>query len=168
MISTADLVAWAKAEGLTAEESVLRDCEQAAVDYVSRVSGRTYGAAAQRIEDFRWRGGVLPLGDEPSALTLSYWDGTAWQAYAAADYRVSGRLIYLSAAYGVGGTPVRATYTAGYTPSPGDANVWAAPPMVKQIVRMLTMHFYVNRGDGIGSSVTSQMDTDIRRMVALL
>jgi hypothetical protein len=168
MISTERLVAWAKAEGLTAEEETLRECEKAAVDYVNRVTGRYFGAESELTEEFRWRGGVLDLSNVPVDLTLEQWTGSAWEEMGTDDYRVSGRLVYLSGSYALGGTPIRATYTAGYEVDPGDDDAWDAPPVVQQAVRMLTMHWYVNRGDGIASSTTPQLEEVVMRMLQVI
>jgi hypothetical protein len=164
MIATDRLVAWAKAEGLTAEEATLRECEQAAVDYVSRITGRNYGLEADSVIEFRWRGGILDLPDTPAtdSLVLERWNGTSWEAIAADAYRLSGRLVYLTGAYDVGGTPVRATYTSGYTAGSPDANQWDAPAVVQQAVRMLALHFYVNREAAVVGVVSDEMEWGVR------
>lgn len=141
MIATADLLAYVKASD--AEAALVRSLERAAVDLISR--SYYVGPVATITEQISYRGGVVRLKNEPrGAVTLDEWNGTAWVAVT--DFRVSGRLLYLQGSRRhVAMVPLRATYSAGYDVDVGDPDVWAAPEPIKQAVRMIVEHWYINR-----------------------
>lgn len=164
MISTVELVAWTKA--VAGEETILRSLEKAAVDYVNRMTGRWFGVTATIIDTFRWRGGTLLLANEPTTLVLTESeDGVTWATVAASRYVQTGRLVYLSGSYLSTGTHIRATYTAGYAVVGGDADVWNAPEAVKQAVRMLVGHWYVNREAAVVGTISSEVELGVRMIL---
>jgi hypothetical protein len=138
MISVADLTEWLKAEAGDAD--LIADLEAAAVELVSRYTGRYFGAAGTITEYLSWRGGTLQLANEPTgAVTLSERssDGS-WSAVDTSGYYVDGRLVFMTGAVPLTVSHLRAQYTAGYASG-------AEPEVAKQAVRILVATWFENR-----------------------
>lgn len=161
MIATADLMLYCRAASV--DETLVRTLERAAVAAVEEQAGKYFGVSLEIVDVRSWRSWPVELSAEPEAspaLVLEHWTGSAWEVVSADHYRIDGALIY-----GVGTwtptwpTPhrLRATYTGGYTVDPQDPLVWDAPEDVKQAVRMLTEHWYSNRGAVVVGSINTEL-----------
>jgi len=147
VISTADLQDWMKADDVDAP--VLRRLEESAVAAIQKETGRYYGVTAALTEEIRFQGFPLCLKNDPigGVLTLlEQWDGSAYSTVSATSYYVWGSFVFGEGSWStLTLTRFRATYNAGYTVDPTDADVWAAPADVQQIVKLLVGHWMENR-----------------------
>jgi hypothetical protein len=176
MISIADLTDWLNAgpEPLTqAERDRLASLERAAVAHCQEVTGQYLGPSTtgddydepvEITEVLHWHGGVLPLRNEPiGVILLEQWDGGAWSEIASDGFWVDGPHIYF-------GTPpiasrFRATYNAGFQVDATDRTVWAAPEDIKQAVRMLVAHWYLNREAVVVGSTSAEVEIAVRALL---
>lgn len=176
MISTAELTAWLRAIP-TVEDDLIRSLERAAVAYINEPGGAYFGARTTITEEFKWRGGTQLIGNEVTLgdgeeFTLEEWDGTAWGAVDASRYLLSGRLLYISGSWPTGGSHFRVSYPAGYTAGDpqadpaGDPDVWDAPEDIKQVVRMLTAHWYTNREAAVVGVTSDEVALGVRMILA--
>jgi hypothetical protein len=161
MISDAELLAFTNADA--GDLVMLRDMERAAVEYVNEPGGAYFGVTANQVEVIRYRGGPIRLASEPTGdvvLEVEVSEG-AWQAVT--DFVRVGRMLYPR-----GGrcytSPVfvRATYDAGYEVDQADADVWAAPELIRQAVRMLVAHWYLNRETVVVGTISSEVQMGVR------
>ena len=163
MISTAELVSWARAEEADGPE--LRKLERSAIAAAQRKTGCYFGPRATISETVRPHGAVLALANEPQGpVTLEEWSGGAWLGVA--GFYVEGRLVWSDAGRWTG-VRYRASFQAGGEPDasdPPDPDVWDAPDDVKQIVRMMVAHRWANRE--IGND--GEADADVERAFALM
>lgn len=166
MISTADLQDWMKADD--ADAPVLRQLEEAAVQAVQQITGRYYGVTAAITEVIRFRGFPLTLANDPIGgviTTLEKWDGSAWSTVSTDQYSVWGSFVFSEGAWEtLSLTRFRATYQAGYTVNPLDADVWPAPADIQQAVKFLVGHWFENRESVVVGTITS----DVKQTVELL
>lgn len=164
MISTAELMDWLKAE--PGDEALVRELERSAVDFVSEPGGRWFGAQKTIIEVLPLRAGVVQLASEPvGTVTVETGDGGAeWAAFA--DFHMVGRLVYLRGTTRDGF--IRVTYTAGYAPDPQDPDVWPAPPLVRQAVRMLVGHWYENREAAVVGTISQEVHLGVQAIMRLV
>lgn len=148
MISDDELLSWTKAE--EEDTTLLRSLERAAVATVENRTGRHFGVEGEITETRFWRGGPIELRAEPvdGEVAVEQWDGSAWTAASASTFYVSGRFLRFAGYPTLTWTTVRElrlTYTGGYTADAQDPNVWAAPEDIKDAVRLLVAHRYLNR-----------------------
>lgn len=147
MISTADLQDWMKADDIDAP--VLRRLEEAAVQTVQQITGRYYGVTSAITEVILFRGFPLTLANEPiggALTTLEQWTGSAWSAVVATSYSVWNSFVFSEGVWNsLSVTRFRATYNAGYTVDPNDADVWPAPADIQQAVKALVAYWFEHR-----------------------
>lgn len=168
MISTADLQDWMKADD--ADAPVLRQLEEAAVQAVQQITGRYYGVTAEITETIRFRGFPLQLANDPIGGTLTLleqWDGSAWSTVAASTYSVWNSFVFSEGEFStLTLTRFRATYNAGYTVDPTDADVWPAPADIQQAVKLLVGHWFENREAVVVGTITSDVKMSIEMLLS--
>lgn len=145
MISTAELLSWTKAEAV--DTDLLRSLERAAIATVENRTGRYFGVTAAQVEYRRWRGATLELRATPAgAVTIEYRDGSAWAEADTSTFYAVGRFIRAAGTVAwTTGTDLKISYTGGYTVDGVDANVWAAPEEIKDLVRTIVALRYLYR-----------------------
>lgn len=173
MIADEDLVEWVKAD--ESETLLLRSLERAAVATVEHRTGRYWGPVTDISEVRVWRG-WLELSTEPidEVLTLEGRDNGAWSTLSSGDYYLSGRFVRPIGRWSPGwDAPIRATYSGGYPLIAGNPDEWDAPEDIKDAVRLLVAHRYLNREAvvvGAGAAEIPQgveaLIRDHKRMVA--
>lgn len=168
MISTADLQDWMKADD--ADAPVLRQLEEAAIKAIEALTGRYYGVTAAITETIRFRGFPLTLANEPigGALTLlEQWDGSAWSTVSTANYSVWGSFVFSEGSWAtLSLTRFRATYQAGYTVDPLDADKWPAPADIQQAVKLLVGHWFENRESVVVGTSGFEVPQSVQMLVS--
>jgi hypothetical protein len=168
MISTADLQDWMKADD--ADAPVLRQLEEAAVAAIQELTGRYYGVTSAITEVIRFRGFPLSLANDPIGgviTTLEQWDGSAWSTVDAASYSVWGSFIFAEGNWNpLSLTRFRATYQAGYTVNPLDADVWPAPADIQQAVKLLVGHWFENRESVVVGTSGFEVPQSVQMLVS--
>lgn len=168
MISTADLQDWMKADD--ADAPTLRRLEEAAVQAVQKITGRYYGVTAAITETIRFRGFPLALANDPiggTLTTLEQWNGTAWAAVPTTQYSVWNSFVFSEGSWEtLTLTRFRATYQAGYTVDPLDADVWPAPADVQQAVRLLVGHWFENRESVVVGTITAELKQGVELLLS--
>ena len=168
MISTADLQDWMKADD--ADAPVLRALEESAIKAVEAITGRCYGVTQVVTEVIRFRGFPLTLSNEPTGGTLTLleqWDGSAWSTTPATSYSVWGSFVFSEGSW----TPLsltrfRATYNAGYTVDPLDADVWPAPADIQQAVKLLVGHWFENRESVVVGTTAAEVPMSVQMLLS--
>lgn len=168
MISTADLVAWVRADDEDAP--TLRSLEPAAILAIQRFTGRYFGVTATITEIIRFRGFPLTLANDPigGALTLlEQWNGSAWTTVAASSYSVWNSFVFGEGNWSsLSITRFRATYQAGYTVDPRDADVWAAPDDIQLAVKLLVGNYFENREAVVTGTISTELDLGVQMLLA--
>lgn len=168
MISTADLQDWMKADDIDAP--VLRSLEEAAVKAVESITGRCYGVTQTITEVIRFHGFPLTLANDPiggAITTLEQWDGSAWSTVAPAQYSVWNSFVFSEGNWNsLSLTKFRATYQAGYTVNPSDADVWPAPADIQQAVKLLVGHWFENRESVVVGTSGSEIPLGVDMLLA--
>lgn len=168
MISTADLQDWMKADD--ADAPVLRSLEEAAVKAIEQMTGRYYGVEDTITEVIRFRGFPLTLANDPIGgvlTTLEQWDGTSWTTVTTDKYSLWGSFVMSEGAWEtLSLTKFRATYQAGYTVDPLDADVWDAPRDIKQAVMLLVGSWFENREATVTGTINTELDLGVKMLLA--
>lgn len=174
MISTADLQDWMKADDTDAP--VLRALEESAVQAIQKLTGRYLGVTAQITEIIRFKTWPLELANEPNGGTLTsieQWDGSAWSALQTSDYYVDGSHIWPNASFNWPVNPLfraqltrfRVVYSAGYTVSPTDSDVWPAPADIQHAVKLLVGHWFENRESVVVGTTAAEVPMSVQMLV---
>lgn len=147
MISTADLQDWMKADD--ADAPVLRSLEEAAIAAAQKATGRYYGVEDEIVEIILFRGFPLTLKNDPllGVITLlEQWDGSAWSTVDATSYYLWGSFIFAEGSWNtLSLTRFRATYDAGGTVNPLDADEWSVDADVRQAILLTVGNWFENR-----------------------
>lgn len=149
--------------------ALLESLEAAAIDWLQDHTGLYLGAAEEHTTaELYAAGGIIQLPDEPLGdVVLERWAGSGWEVVGATDYRVDGSWLRTNVTHRatVGRYPYRATYERGYELLDGTDDVLEAPESVKQAVRMLVEHWFVNRGAVVVGTISKELELAVLSIV---
>lgn len=163
MILIADLVAALNAE--PSDEPYLAQLLAAAVEYINEPGGRYFGPLKEITDARVVVGSVVSLSNEPvgGVIDVTRWSGSAWDPVDTSGYVLDGRLVYTTNLSN--NAHIRVTYVAGYAldgsdeydTEPAAEATWAAPEDIKQAVRMLVGHWFLNRESAVVATVSVEV-----------
>lgn len=159
MITVNDLMDWLNAE--EADRELVTSLRASAIEYINEPGGRYFGPVRTITDFVVSRGGTFLLSNEPKdgVFTVERHDSGAWSAVDISEYVRDGRLIYGASPsrFGSSYSHLKVTYQAGFEEYPPEGEEGGAPEDVKQAVKMLVAHWFLNRETAVVGSTSAEI-----------